>query len=152
MEQFVTNVPFGTLHANIDMESDFFYFPVWSFILYSLKWWKDGNCHAYPGKITIFLTQSSSVSLIPFVLLFVYQDPLVPALLFLSFLLGTFSGVSRAICFLFALKEVTKFKLFKSTKRHQGNMFVSVLIVIIASAFKGTSFSVCSAFANCSEL
>ena len=29
MEQFVTNVPFGTLRANIDKESDIFGFPVW---------------------------------------------------------------------------------------------------------------------------
>ena len=58
MEQFVTNVPFGTLRANIDKESDIFGFPVWwvfgffffwfllfpasSFILYSLmmKGWE----------------------------------------------------------------------------------------------------------------
>ena len=83
---------------------------------------------------------SSSVSLIPFVLMFVYQDPLVPSLLFLSFLLGSFSGVSRAICFLFAFKEVTKFKLFKSIKRQQGNMFVSVLVVIIGFCFQGHIF------------
>lgn len=52
--------------------------------------------------------------------------------------------MSRTICFLFSLKEATKSKLFRSSKRQKGKTFVSILIVIIASAFNGVSFSACS--------
>ena len=61
-----------------------------------------------------------------------------------GFGLGAFAGVSRTIYFLFALKEATKFKLFRSSKRQKGKAFVSILIVINASAFNGVSFSACS--------
>lgn len=50
MEQFVTNVPFGTLHANIDMESDFiFWFSCLKLHFVFSNDERIGNCHAYPG-------------------------------------------------------------------------------------------------------
>lgn len=70
-----------------------------------------------------------------------------------GFCLETFPAVSRAICVSFTLKEATKFKLFRSSKRQKGKAFVSRLIVISASTFNGVSVKACSLLiALCSKV
>lgn len=74
-----------------------------------------------------FSNVSFSIVFILLVLTFVWQDPLVLPFCACGFSLGTFSGVPCAFCFTFALEEVTKFMLFRSSKRQEEEAFVSIL-------------------------
>lgn len=139
MGKAIRNISFRIIYANVDTESEFLFFFLFEALFCDFSLWKDGKtCRAYQRKINIFLKKH----LLPCCLSH-WRTPLPGKTLpCLWVWFRHLPGVPCAICFSFALKEDTKFKLVKT--------FVSILIVLTAASSIGVPFSACSVCASSS--